>query len=64
MPMMQIVELLFRRKPSCNYAAIKTRAQEILESELDSSDPAEADQAFLIFHKNHPVEYTDAKVPA
>jgi hypothetical protein len=62
--MMQITELHFRRTPSCDYAAVKARAQEILESDLDSPDPREADQAFLIFHKSHPVKYADAEVPA
>jgi hypothetical protein len=61
---MQIVELHYCRKRDCDYAAVKARAQEILESELDSSDPHEADKAFLIFHKEHAVQYSDAKVPA
>jgi len=62
--MMQIVELHFRRRPTCDYAAVKARAQEILESELDCPDPSAADKAFLIVHKNYPVKYTDGQVPA
>src|SRR5574340_1400899 len=62
--MMQIVELHFRRTPTCDYAAVKARSQEILESDLDSSDPAPADNVFLIVHKNHPVTYLEGQVPA
>lgn len=62
--MMQITELHFRTPLRCDYAAVKARAEEILESELDCSDPAESDEAFLIVHKQHPVEYSDAEVPA
>jgi hypothetical protein len=62
--MLQITELHFRRTPACDYAVVKARAQEILESDLDSPDPREADKAFLIVHKGHPVKYTDAEVPA
>ncbi len=62
--MIQITELHYRRTPECDYAAVKARAQEILQSDLDSSDPREADKAFLIIHKGHPVNYTDAEVPA
>jgi hypothetical protein len=62
--MMQITELHFRRTSTCDYAAVKARAQEILESDLDALDPREADQAFLIVHKDHPVKYSDGRVPA
>jgi hypothetical protein len=61
---MQITELHFRQAPSCDYAAVKARAQEILESDLGSPDPHGADKAFLIVHKDHPVKYSDAEVPA
>jgi len=61
---MQIVELHFRRRPTCDYAAVKGRAQEILQSELDCPDPATAGETFLIVHKNHPVKYVDGQVPA
>src|SRR5262245_53178111 len=44
---MQIVELHYQHSPTCDYAAVKARAQEILESDLDSPDPREADKAFL-----------------
>jgi len=62
--MMQMVELLFRHRPTWDCAAVKARAQEILRSELDSSDPRDADKAFSIFHKDHPVKYTNGEVPA
>lgn len=61
---MQIVELHYHHSPTCDYAAVKARAQEILESDLDSPDPREADKAFLIFHKQHPVKYLDGQAPA
>ena len=62
--MMQMTELLYRGAPHLDYGAIKKRAEEIFESELDSSDPAEADKAFLIFHKERMVEYADGSLPA
>jgi Domain of unknown function (DUF4261) len=58
---MQIVELHYHHSPTCDYAAVKARAQEILESDLDSPDPREADEAFLILHKQHTVEYSDGQ---
>jgi hypothetical protein len=61
---MQITELHFRRVPTCNFATVKARAQEILQSDLDSPDPSESDKPFLIFHKRHPVKYTDGEIPA
>jgi hypothetical protein len=60
---MQIVELHYRRRPAVDYAAIRARAGELLQSEVDSPDPKEADNAFLIFHTEHAVQYSDAKVP-
>jgi hypothetical protein len=63
-PVMQIVELHFRRRPTCDYAAVRVRAQEILGSELDCPDAVAADKAFLIVHKSHPVKYADGQVPA
>ncbi len=62
--MIQITELHYRQKPTCDYAEVKARAEEILESDLDSPDAPEVDKSFLIFHKSHPVKYTDAEVPA
>ena len=61
---MQIAELLYYRRPTCDFAAVKARTQEILESDVDSPDPREADKAFLIFHKQHTIKYSDAEVPA
>jgi hypothetical protein len=62
--MMQITELQFQRTPTCDYAAVRARAAEILESDLDSTDPQEVDQAFRIFHKVHMVQYSDRQAPA
>jgi hypothetical protein len=62
--MIQITELHFHRSPACDFAAVMTRAQEILESDLDSPDPREAHEAFLIFHKAYPVKYVEGKIPA
>ena len=62
--MIQMVELHFRRPPLCDYAAIKTRAEEILESDLGCSDAAIADKTFVIIHKQHVVKYSDGQLPA
>jgi hypothetical protein len=62
--MIQMTELHFRQTPARDFAAVKARAQEILQSELDSSDPHDADKAFLIFHKSHIVNYSDGQIPA
>jgi hypothetical protein len=61
---MQITELHYRRQPTCDHVAVKARAQEILKSELDSTDVAETDKAFLVFHKQHTVEYAEGRLPA
>jgi Domain of unknown function (DUF4261) len=61
---MQIVELHFRGKAICDYMAVKSRAQKILESDLDCADPGVADKAFLLIHKNYPVKYEEGHVPA
>jgi len=60
----QVVELHFSKPPQCDYAAIKARAQAILGEELDASDPGKAGKAFLLFHKNHPIEYREGPAPA
>lgn len=62
--MIQIVELHFRTTAKRDYAAVKERVQEILGNEVDTSDVADADKAFLIFHKNHLGEYKEGKLPA
>lgn len=59
---MQITELHYYRKPKCDYAAAKARAEEILNSELDAPEADEGDKAFLIIHKQHPITYADSKV--
>jgi hypothetical protein len=63
---MQITELHYRHKPTCDNASVKARAQELLESELDFSelDSGEVGKSFLLVHKQYPVEYSDAHVPA
>jgi hypothetical protein len=61
---MQIVEVYYKRKVDCDFAAIKQRAQEILQNEVDSSDPLQAEKAFVIFHKNFTLEYSDGRMPA
>jgi hypothetical protein len=37
--MIQMTELHYRQSPKCDYAAVKARAQKILESQLDSPAP-------------------------
>jgi hypothetical protein len=61
---MQITELHYRRIPTFDYASVKSRAQEILGSDLDSPQSRDADKGFLIFHKAHPVKYKDGEIPA
>ncbi len=62
--MIQITELHFRRTSTCDFAAIKARSEQILQSDLDSSDPTQADKAFVLFHKQHPITYSDRQMPA
>jgi hypothetical protein len=59
---MQIVELHFRADPKCDYSTIKLRAESILGEELDSPDASSAKDAFLLFHKHHPVQLKDAVI--
>jgi hypothetical protein len=61
---MQLAELHYHREPACDYFAIKARAQEVLESELDCSDPSEVEKAFLIIHKQYPIQYKEGQLPA
>src|SRR6185369_9814874 len=63
-PIMQIVELHFRQKPICDYAAVKARAQEILESDLDYRETSGTNSGILIAHKNYIAKYTDGQGPA
>jgi hypothetical protein len=62
--MIQITELLYRSRPAIDYAAVKERARQILNAELDSTDPATADNVFLIFHKSHTIKYAEGELPA
>jgi hypothetical protein len=59
---MQIVELHFSSEPRCDYLAIKSRAEAILDEEVDAPDARLAKDAFLIFHKQHPVQLKDAVI--
>jgi len=51
--MIQITELHFRQSPAPDFAAVKARAQEILRSELDSSDPRELDETFVMLSQRN-----------
>jgi hypothetical protein len=57
----QIVELHFSQLPHYDYGAIKARAEAILGEELDSSGGADT---YLLFHQQHPIQYTDGVGPA
>lgn len=59
---MQIVELHFAAEPKCDYFAIKTRAETLLDEQLDAPDAGSAKDAFLFFHKEHPVQLKDAVI--
>lgn len=59
---MQIVELHFSTEPKCDYAAIKSRAEEILGEELGSPDLSSAKDTLLLIHKTHPIELKDAVI--
>lgn len=61
---MQMTELHYHRAPVCDYAKVKIRAQELLDSELDSPDPRTADKAFIFVHKAYPIKYKDGVAPA
>lgn len=62
--MIQIVELHYRDVLSCDFQAVKTRAEQILGSKIDSSDPRERNQAFILFHKEYPGTYKEWQIPA
>lgn len=59
---MQLVELHYSVAPNCDLSAIKSRVEAILGEEVDTPDMRSAKQAFLIFHKQHPVQLKDAVV--
>jgi hypothetical protein len=62
----QMVELHYRRPPQPDATAIKNRAGQILNEEIGLPVPKKEGEpkALLFFHKDHPVTYSDAKVPA
>jgi hypothetical protein len=59
---MQIVELHYSSEPRCDYLEIKSRAEAILDTQVDVPDPRSAKDAFLIFHKQYPVQLKDAVI--
>jgi hypothetical protein len=61
---LQIVELHFQHTPKLDFSAIKRRAEIILGNEINSTDPNPSDKIYILFHKNHIVDYTDAQIPA
>ena len=61
---LQLVELHFPRPPHCDFGAIMRRAETILGEPLDSPAATGEQNAFLLFHKQHPVTYQDGEVPA
>ncbi len=60
--MIQLVELHYRRSPLCDLWAIKARVEEILETEVDCSDPADADKCFSLIHKQHRLKLSDGEI--
>jgi len=60
---MQMVELLYRAKPVCDYAAIKRRVQQLLGN-IETSDETDAEKAFLIFHRSYVASVGDMQIPA
>lgn len=59
---MQIVELHFAAEPQCDYLAIKSRAEALLDEQLDAPDAGSAKDAFLFFHKQHPIQLKDSVI--
>lgn len=63
--MMQMTELHFCSSPLYDFAEVKARAQEILESDLDSTNTQEMEPTFLVFHKgSRRFKVEDGEVPA
>ena len=60
---MQFVTLLFEQRFQCDFDAIKIRITEILDEEIDGSAASENENIFLIFYKEHCVEYSEGAVP-
>lgn len=48
--MLQLVELHFRNKSTCDFAAVLARSNEILGTASELQDPTESDQPYLILH--------------
>jgi hypothetical protein len=61
---MQLVKLLFDRKVKPDFQAIKSRVSEILNEKVDSSPAEDAKAAFLLFYKEHTIDFKDKSVPA
>lgn len=62
--MIQLTELHYRSNRTCDFAAVKARAQEILGSELDSPRPQNENDVSLIFHKRYTCKYSNGEIPA
>jgi len=60
---MQFVTLLFEQSFQPDCGAIKNRISEILSEEIDGISAADTDNVFLIFYKEHVVEYSEGSVP-
>jgi hypothetical protein len=59
---MQIVELHFAAEPKCDYLAIKSRAETLLDEQLDAPAVESAKDALLLFHRQHPIQFKDAVI--
>lgn len=60
----QLAELHFSRLPRCDFAAIKGRAEAILDENLDAPNVPGDGAAFLLFHKKHAIKYDVGEIPA
>ena len=59
---MQMAELHFKSPPSYDAALIATRAEELLDSGIES--PASDSDTLLFFHTKHQIEYKEGAAPA
>lgn len=58
----QLVELHFADSPVLDLPAIKTRAEAILGETLEIPE-SRSDDAFMLFHTTHAVQFKDGKIP-
>ena len=59
---MQMAELHYTTQPSYDPAAIAARAEQLLESGIESLTPEEGSGTFLLIHKNHSVQLEEGNV--